>query len=82
MTPKTEAGRRLFTLMSQRTAKVTRATVAAIEAEAASRALAEVRERVEALPGWRDPRYSGQYELPGLVHRDDVLAALEDSDAT
>lgn len=32
-----------------------------------------------ALPGYRDPRYSGAYESPGLIHRATVLAITERS---
>jgi hypothetical protein len=38
---------------------------------------ARLREAVKALPGWRDPRYSGMYESPGLVDRNAVLALFE-----
>lgn len=37
----------------------------------------KARAAVEALPGYRDPRYSGTFEAVGLVGREDVLAALD-----
>ena len=32
--------------------------------------------KVEGLPGYRDPRYSGQFEAKGIVSRAAVLAIL------
>jgi len=57
------------------------ARLAAIEAEAVAAERARLRALVEGLPGYFDPRYSGQYEVKGLLLRTAVLAALEEPDA-
>ena len=57
------------------------ARLAAIEAEAVAAERARLRALVEGLPGYFDPRYSGQYEVKGLLLRAAVLAALEEPDA-
>jgi hypothetical protein len=56
-----------------------RATPDALRAEAESRAatLAAVREAVEGLEGYRDPRYSGDLVTPGLLTRAAVLSVID-----
>lgn len=47
--------------------------------EDATRALTDLREKVDGVPGYRDPRYSGQFTATAIVHRDEVLALIDDA---
>ena len=60
---------------------ITEEAIEAVEAEAVAAERARLRALVEGLPGYLDPRYSGQYEVKGLLLRTAVLAELEGPDA-
>jgi hypothetical protein len=82
--PTTVAGREIVAMLGTDdlpyVTELLRQGVVAAEHEAIAAERARLRKAVGALPGWRDPRYSGMYESPGLVDRNAVLALFEGDD--